>query len=77
MGILYGWTKEYLLNEMSFDQIVTYLNEGLRFKYPKPTEPEGQSGSSLIGADAETIRKKHAELRGKYLTPGETNGSTG
>ena len=62
MGVLYGWTKEYLLEQMTFAQIVMYLNEGLRFKYPKPES----KGNSLVGASAEEIRRRRDELRRQY-----------
>jgi len=62
MGILYGWTKEYLLEHMSFGQIALYLNEGLRFKYPRPQK----NTNSLVGASAEQIRSSRDELRRKY-----------
>jgi len=62
MGILYGWKKEYLLEHMSFGQIVMYLNEGMRFKYPKPKS----DGGSLVGASADEIRQRRDELREQY-----------
>lgn len=62
MGVLYGWQKEYLLERMSFGQIVMYLNEGLRFKYPQPERP----GGSMVGASAEEIRRRRDELRRQY-----------
>ncbi len=65
MGILYGWKKEYLLESMTFGQIIMYLNEGLRFKYPKPQKATGTNGS-LIGASAETINKRLNELHKQY-----------
>ena len=65
MGILYGWKKEYLLKRMSFGQIVMYLNEGLRFKYPKAQKPEGSKGS-LVGASADEIRRRRDQLRKQY-----------
>ncbi len=70
MGILYGWaTKEYLLERMSFGQIIMYLNEGLRFKYPKPKKTGGSSGStrSLIGAPADEIERERDRLHKKYI----------
>ncbi len=70
MGILYGWaTKEYLLECMSFGQIIMYLNEGLRFKYPKPKKTGGSSGStgSLVGASADEIKREKARLHKKYI----------
>jgi hypothetical protein len=34
MGLMYSWaTKEYLLWEMSIDQIVLYLNKGIEIQY--------------------------------------------
>ena len=66
MGILYGWKKEYLLDQMSFGQIVTYLNEGLRFKYPKPKQDTTTSGTSLVGASADEVRVRRDQLRKQY-----------
>jgi len=63
MGILYGWTKEYLFEHMSFSQIVLYLNEGLRFKYPPAKKTDS---GSLVGASADEIRTRRDELRSKY-----------
>ena len=65
MGILYGWKKEYLLREMSFGQIVMYMNEGLRFKYPQPKQPKSE-GASLVGAPADEIRAARDKLRLQY-----------
>lgn len=62
VGILYGWKKEYLLEEMSLGQIILYLNEGIRFKYPRPEKKAG----SLIGASAEEIRRQRDKLRKQY-----------
>ena len=68
MGILYAWaTKEYLLTQMSFGQIVMYLNEGMAFKYPKPQ----QTGGSLIGAPDDVIREGRDNLRRQYGYIGE------
>ncbi len=67
MGCLYAWaTKEYLLEKCSFGQIIMYLNEGLRFKYPKPQKPGGSKGS-LVGASDDEIKRKRDELREKYM----------
>ena len=63
MGTLYGWTKEYLLDHMTFAQIVLYLNEGLRFKFPPP---KPASPGSLVGASADEIRTRREELRRVY-----------
>jgi len=66
MGVLYGWaTKEYLLERMTFGQIILYLNEGLRFKYPR--EERGR-GPSLVGASADEIRSRRDALRRQYGT---------
>jgi len=67
MGILYGWaTKEYLLEKMSFGQIIMYLEYGLQFKYPKPKEPGSSGNTSMIGKSAEEIRKRKNELRRQF-----------
>lgn len=66
MGLLYGWaTKEYLLERMSFGQIVTYLNYGVAIRYPKPPAP-GQKANSLVGRSAEEIRRRRDDLRRQY-----------
>jgi len=65
MGILYGWKKEYLLREMSFSQIIMYMNEGIRFKYPQPKQPKSD-GASLVGAPADEIRARRDKLRLQY-----------
>ena len=62
MGILYGWKKEYLLENMSFGQIVMYLNYGLEFKYPK-TETRPKKPSEMTAAEARAERDK---LRKQY-----------
>ena len=62
MGILYGWQKEYLLEQMTFGQIIMYLNEGMRFKYPKLEPKDG----SLVGASADEIRRQRDALRQQY-----------
>lgn len=62
MGVLYGWQKEYLLERMTFGQIIMYLNEGMRFKYPKPERPAG----SMVGASADEIRARRDALRRQY-----------
>ena len=66
MGVLYGWQKEYLLEHMSFGQIALYLNEGLRFKYPKPAPTN--TGLSLVGASDDEIRKRRDKLRREQLS---------
>lgn len=68
MGILYAWaTKEYLLEKCSFGQIVMYLNEGLRFKYPKPQQKSADSGGSMVGMSDDKIRDARDKLRREQL----------
>jgi len=50
---------------MTFGQIILYLNEGLRFKYPR--EERGR-GPSLVGASADEIRSRRDALRRQYGT---------
>lgn len=66
MGILYGWTKEYLLEKMTFGQIVMYLNEGLSFYKQGSAEVPVKKSNSLIGASAEEIKRKRDELRRQF-----------
>ena len=63
MGILYGWQKEYLLEQMTFGQIIMYLNEGMRFKYPQSKQ---STGNSLIGASGEEVRRQRDKLREQF-----------
>jgi len=68
MGILYGWaTKEYLFEHMTFNQIVMYLNEGIRFKYPKP-QP---TGGSLVGGSYDVVKERRDKLLKQYGYIGE------
>lgn len=64
MELLYAWaTKEYLLDLMTFQQIVMYLNYGIDIKYPKPGP---KKDGSLVGASAEEIRRRRDALREQY-----------
>jgi len=63
MGILYGWKKEYLLEEMSFGQIVMYLNCGLEFKYPKAKDDKPKRA---VDKSAAELRAERDELRKQY-----------
>ena len=68
MGLMYAWaTKEYLLERMSFGQIMMYLDYGLQIRYPK-TDGRQQASPSLVGRSAEEIRRKRDELRRQYGT---------
>ena len=63
MGTLYAWaTREYLLERMTWGQIVMYLNYGMDIKYPKPKK----KGGSLVGSSAEEIRARRDELRKQF-----------
>jgi len=65
MGVLYAWaTKEYLLERMTFGQIVMYYNYGMEFKYPKPKGTSGpasarQKTNAENRADKERLRKQY------------------
>ena len=63
MGILYGWKKEYLLEEMSFGQIVMYLNCGLEFKYPKVKDDKPKRA---VDKSAAELRAERDKLRKQY-----------
>jgi hypothetical protein len=65
MGIMYAWaTKEYLLEQMSFGQIIMYLNYGAEIKYPK--SKDNGKPKSLIGKSAEEIKARRDELREQF-----------
>jgi len=64
MGILYGWaTKEYILEKMSFGQIVMYVNYGAEFKWRK--QKKGKLRKASEKTDDE-LRVERAELRKLY-----------
>lgn len=62
MGVLYGWKKEYLLEEMTLGQIVMYYVYGLEFKYPQ-TRPDHGGHEELAGM---TIEEQRVYLRKTY-----------
>jgi len=65
MGLLYAWaTKEYLLNNMSFGQIIMYHHHGIELKYPK-VKSNGQ-GESLKDKSATELRAYRDKLRKQY-----------
>jgi len=63
MALLYPWaTREYLLWQMSLDQLLLYHNVGIEQKYGKQTsEPRKASEMSY-----EELAAKKAELRELY-----------
>jgi len=66
MGILYAWaTKEYLLEKMSFGQIIMYLNYGMDFKYPKVGTGKVKKPSEMT---AKELRAERAKLRKQFGT---------
>ena len=66
MGVLYAWaTKEYLLEKMSFGQIVMYLNYGILLKYGKQTNGKTKS-TSMIGKSAAEIKAERDKLRKQF-----------
>ncbi len=65
MGLMYAWaTKEYLLEQMSFGQIIMYLNYGVEIKYPKPSD-NGKAKSLAEKSPAEQ-RAYRDQLRKQY-----------
>ncbi len=54
------------MEQMTFGQIVMYLNEGLKFYKRDSAEVPAKKSNSLIGASAEEIRRKREELRRQY-----------
>ena len=70
MGLMYAWaTKEYLLEQMSFGQIIMYLNYGIEIKYPKA--PDNGKAKSLTekspaeqGAYRDQLRKQYGKIDG-------------
>ena len=63
MGVLYAWaTKEYLLEHMTFGQIVMYYNDGMEFKYPKPRGTSGPR-SARNNTNAENRAEKERLLK--------------
>ncbi len=66
MGIMYSWaTKEYLLEQMTFGQIVMYLNHGIEIKYPKPEKKPGEP-EKLTDKSSEELTAYRDKLREQY-----------
>ena len=66
MGILYSWaTKEYLFENMTFGQIIMYLNYGLEIKYPQPPEDKKRIKPTKE-MTAEEFREERDRLRRQY-----------
>ena len=65
MGIMYAWaTKEYLLEQMSFGQIIMYLNYGAEIKYPRP--PDNGKAKSLKEKSPAELRAYRDQLKEQY-----------
>ncbi len=63
MGILYGWKKEYLLENMTFGQIVMYLNYGAEFKWGKQDKGKPKKATDKSAVELKAEREK---LRKQY-----------
>ena len=68
MGILYAWaTKEYLLEKMSFGQIVMYLNYGAEFKWGKQPKGKPKTAKEMTAKELKANRDK---LRKQFAPSG-------
>jgi hypothetical protein len=64
MGMLYPWaTKEYILWQMTWAQLILYINEGLKQKYP---QPEKQNARKAVEMNYDELAAKREELRQLY-----------
>jgi len=62
MALLYPWgTKEYLLWNMSFPQIIMYHTLGMEIKYPKASGG-GDKPKALIEMDYDELKAKRNEM---------------
>jgi hypothetical protein len=67
MGSMYSWaTKEYLLWEMSLDQFMLYLVEGIELKYPTENNNPDEGEIDISKMDANQILQLKQDLRNKY-----------
>ena len=65
MGCLYSWaTKEYILWNMTIGQVFMYVNRGIEFKYPKPTDKNRDYEE--VAAARDELREMFPELRERY-----------
>jgi hypothetical protein len=67
MGMLYPWaTKEYILWQMTWAQLILYINEGLKQKYPQPEKPNARKAVEMtydeLAAKREELRKQYGEI---------------
>jgi hypothetical protein len=64
MGMMYSWaTKEYILWQMTWAQLLMYLNEGMNQKYPRP---ERQNARKAVEMNYDELAAKREELRQLY-----------
>lgn len=62
--MMYAWaTKEYILWEMNYPQVLMYLNEGLEQKYPSENKGNTPRAAEM---SHEELKKKRDELRRLY-----------
>lgn len=68
MGILYAWaTKEYLLERMSFGQIVMYVNYGAEFKWGKQKKGKAKTAREKTGKELRAEREALRKLYGSNI----------
>lgn len=64
MGMMYSWaTKEYILWQMTWAQLLLYINEGLNQKYP---QSERQNAKKAVEMGYDELKAKREELRRLY-----------
>jgi len=67
MALLYPWaTREYLLWQMSLDQLLLYHNVGIEQKYGKGSNNEPKKAADMtyeeLAAKREELRKQYGDI---------------
>lgn len=70
LGLLYGWTKEYIFGNLSWAQILMYYTYGMELKYGKPQKAAGKNLKDMsqeeIDSHYEELKAEKERLRKQY-----------
>jgi len=77
MGLMYAWaTPSYILDEMSFQQLILYYNKGWEARRTESSIHWGVLGQALQGGDTkEKERKSKAAFRKAHPEGSEEGGA--
>lgn len=75
MGLMYAWaTPDYILDSMSFEQLILYYNKGWEARKTESSLHWGVLGQALQGGDKEDKEKRSREAFRKAHPEGREEG---